>query len=1001
MESRASARYELLDRLADEFALQLRRGERPSLKEYMDRYPDLAADIAELLPTLVEIAQADQARNEAAAPPGTPTPRQIGDYRLVREIGRGGMGIVYEAEQISLGRRVALKILPLGALKSGKALERFKREARSAAQLHHTNIVPVFEVGQEGDVCFYAMQFIQGQGLDQVVEELRRRRSVGRNTVPESNREPATIAERLATGRFQTQPGPDAHLANAPTLSAPESGLDSGVWSPGPVTPPPAVPPTPSELSTLTDLKYYRRIAGLGIQLAEGLAYAHKQGILHRDIKPANLLLDTRGTLWITDFGLARAEGNADLTGTGEIVGTFRYMAPERFQGRGDVHSEIYSTGATLYELLTLTPLFTETDRQALMSRVLLDEPLPPRRVDPHIPRDLETIVLKATAKEPERRYATAEELAGDLRRFLDGEPIRARRTSAVERTRLWCRRNPAVAGLLGAILFLVCCLMVGSAVVAFRLNQQRLALAAAELDRTQKLYQTYQARVAQAYASSSSQRRGQRFGTLDVVREAAELVREGQMPRERLDELRNLATAALVLPDLRKLRSWKEVSSGSHGWVVDNELRLYAYRNAEGIISVRRFDTDRELGRLKGEDKLQFSPDGRFLLAQDDGSHFHVWDLSQSEPMLRREGEQNRLAFHPDSRHLLIQKSNGSLWLDDLASPQGTPVPIAELQPPAGGLTFDPAGKRLAVVQAGQAQIRDGRTGQVLAAIPEGQMEGAPAWHPSGNYLALISNRSSPEIQIWDVRRRTRVSGFKGSRGLRVRVQFTPDGERLLSTSEDGLVRLWDWRTGRQLLQQPGTTPLASQPAGHFFVQEEDQVSLFAVESGLEHRTFIQQSAAGEEVSYGEAIVHPGGRVLGVNTYESFENRLRLFDLETGEELAAVPQTLWRNVFLADGSLVTNGSQGLLRWPVHPADPGHWHVGPPKLLSLQHFVDMAADRTGEVIGQATGNGIFLVRSDGSTALMGPHIGAQHIAISPDGKYAATGVNGGEQAVKV
>ncbi len=175
-----SEQYDLLDQLAEEFAARFRRGERPALKEYTDRYPELADDIRELFPAMAKVEQAEgvrQAEDEeatGASRSANPTLTQVGDYRILREVGRGGMGVVYEAEQVSLGRRVALKVLPRQVSQDLKMLARFRREARSAAQLHHTNIVPVFEVGKDGEVSYYAMQFIQGQGLDLVIDELRR-----------------------------------------------------------------------------------------------------------------------------------------------------------------------------------------------------------------------------------------------------------------------------------------------------------------------------------------------------------------------------------------------------------------------------------------------------------------------------------------------------------------------------------------------------------------------------------------------------------------------------------------------------------------------------------------------------------------------------------------------------------------------------------------------------------------------------------------------------------
>src|SRR5205814_1149458 len=257
---------------------------------------------------------------------GKPLER-LGDYRILREVGRGGMGVVYEAEQLSLGRRVALKVLPAHALSGAQRLERFRREAKAAAKLHHTNIVPVFGVGEADGVSFYAMQFIRGEGLDRVLHDVRHLRQPHDGTVA-AEAETGTafgqsVAHSLAAGCFESDP---------PPVAAPSSSV-SGLSSVG-----------------RSDAGYYRSVARIALQVADALAYAHKQGVLHRDIKPSNLLLDLQGTLWITDFGLAKAEGTDELTHAGDIVGTIRFMAPERFEGESLPQSDIYSLGVTLYE---------------------------------------------------------------------------------------------------------------------------------------------------------------------------------------------------------------------------------------------------------------------------------------------------------------------------------------------------------------------------------------------------------------------------------------------------------------------------------------------------------------------------------------------------------------------------------------------------------------------------------------------------------------------------
>ncbi len=350
------------------------------------------------------------------------------------------MGVVYEAVQQSLGRHVALKVLPRSRADAG--LERFRLEARAAARLHHTNIVPVFGVGEDAGVHYFAMQYIRGQGLDQVVEELRRLRSAG--AAPASV-EP-TVAARLLGGTFEPP-------AAAPSTVAPPTSVLPDESS-SPSEPSTTTSPTSGSSSLLADEAssgrpdrvYFEGVSRIALQVADALAYAHAQGILHRDIKPSNIMLDTRGTAWVTDFGLAKADEGAGYTRTGDVLGTLRYMAPERFDGRSDPRGDVYALGATLYELLTLRPAFPEVDRPRLIELILRGEPAPPRSVDPRVPRDLEVICLKCLAKEPSRRYAGADALVEDLRRFCDGEPILARRAPAWEVAWKWANRRPAAA---------------------------------------------------------------------------------------------------------------------------------------------------------------------------------------------------------------------------------------------------------------------------------------------------------------------------------------------------------------------------------------------------------------------------------------------------------------------------------------------------------------------------------------------------------------------------
>jgi serine/threonine protein kinase/tetratricopeptide (TPR) repeat protein len=447
-----------IEQLADSFVARFRRGDRPSIEDYAAKHPELADEIREILPAIVALEQdmSIDAPTTGQVASGGPkasaaTPDRLGEYLILREVGRGGMGVVFEATQESLGRHVALKVLP-GTGLDGTHLERFRLEARAAARLHHTNIVPVFGVGESDGVHYYAMQFIRGQGLDIVIEELTRQRKASANGKAAVNRsgEEAkppvrTITDCLIADRF----------TGATTPPAGSAAEDSDVDASRATKPAPShlLASPPSDLSSAnSEGHFYRAAARVGLQVAEALSYAHGQGIVHRDIKPSNLLLDNKGVIWVTDFGLAKSEGSDGPTQTGDIVGTLRYMAPERFDGWSDPRTDVYALGATLYELLTLHPVYEESNRARLIERVLNDAPIPPRKHDRRIPRDLETIVLKALAREPSARYVTAQAMAEDVRRFLADKPIFARRSSPAERTWRWCRRNPAVASLLGML---------------------------------------------------------------------------------------------------------------------------------------------------------------------------------------------------------------------------------------------------------------------------------------------------------------------------------------------------------------------------------------------------------------------------------------------------------------------------------------------------------------------------------------------------------------------
>jgi eukaryotic-like serine/threonine-protein kinase len=365
---------------------------------------------------------------------------RLGDFQILREVGRGGMGVVYEAQQVSLNRRVALKVLLLHPAIDTSWVKRFRREARAAGRLHHTNIVPIYETGEQDGLHYFAMQLIPGAGLDAVIRQLRRAAPAPR-ALESTHRSATKGAGEFLDDSVQALLGTTPAAADAGRATTSAMGV---------AVPSLAGADSPSESRVRA---YWESVARVGTQAADALDYAHSQGVVHRDVKPSNLLLDADGIVWVTDFGLAKGAADVDdLTQSGDLLGTLRYAPPERFAGKSDARGDVYGLGLTLYELLTLRPAFNETDRSKLLEQVLHAVPPRPRQLVPSLPRDLETIVLKSIDRDPACRYQSAGDLADDLRRFLDDRPIRAQPMMWPERLWRSCRREPVTAVLLAAL---------------------------------------------------------------------------------------------------------------------------------------------------------------------------------------------------------------------------------------------------------------------------------------------------------------------------------------------------------------------------------------------------------------------------------------------------------------------------------------------------------------------------------------------------------------------
>jgi WD40 repeat protein/serine/threonine protein kinase/tetratricopeptide (TPR) repeat protein len=995
------------DLLAAERDARRRLGERPDGAEYAASDPELADWIGALLAA------------PAPRPPGRSlagaddTPSRLGDYRILREIGRGGMGVVYEAVQQSLGRHVALKVLRHASPSDWSHLERFRLEARAAARLHHTNIVPVFGVGECDGLHYYAMQYIPGQGLDVVIDALRGLRD-GPGAFDADNpghamasggddRTLTTFLTRAILTDGFAAPGPEPKSGTiAAGMAGGASASGDGLGS--------ELPPGRS------DAQSYRSIARIGLHVAGALAYAHAQGILHRDIKPSNLLLDAQGTVWVTDFGLAKAEGSDGLTHTGDVVGTLRYMAPERFDGRSDPRSDVYSLGATLYELLTLRPPFREPNRVKLIEQVLRQDPTPPRQLDRRIPRDLETIVLKAMAREPSRRYATAGALAEDLDRFLAGRPIRARRVSPWEQAWRWSRRNPGLAALSAALLLALAGGTIAASLLAARATSQARK-AGLEADRANRL-----AADLKAALDRSNRLSDEREASLkESHRHLAALHFErGQADCERGEVGPGL---------LRLVEAWRSaVAADDQAWQHAARAGLAAWlghhARLEGVFTHSR--------PVHG---VAFSPDGKTILTGCEDNVARLWDAAGrpiGEP-LRHQGRVLSVAFSPDGRVALTGSEDGTarLWDANSGRPIGRPLTHPNV---VNAVAFSPDGRTvLTGCDDGTARLWDATTGRPIGRpwMHQGEVN-AVAFSPDGR--TALTGSYDKTARLWDAAT-GRPMGRALSHGDRVlAVAVSPDGKSLLTGSHDKTARLWDAATGRPIgspwMHQGAVNAVAFSPDGKMALTggDDTMARLWDTATGrpigraMSHQGPIGAAAFGPDgrmiltgsddatarlwdaapVPFGLPMDHPG-RVRtaafspdGRRVVTGSEGRAaRIWDVATGRPLGrplthqgAVPSV----ALSPDGERALTGSDDRTArlWDANTGQP----IGPP----LPH------DRSVTAVALGPGGRVALAGcSDGDARLWDPIVGRPvgrltwhgarivAAAFSPDGTRVLTG----------
>jgi WD40 repeat protein len=885
-------------------------------------------------------------------------------YEILAELGRGGQSVVYKARQLRPERIVALKMLLSGPHAEARRRQRFLAEADAVARLHHPHIVQIYAVGWQDDQPFFALEYLEGGSLARYL-------------------------------KGQPQP--------------------------------------PSEAAALVET------------LARAVYYAHTQGVVHRDLKPGNVLLQRKSQRrddqaeqasgiagpelgWqlsdfnpkISDFGLAKHQ-RPDLTSTGVILGTPAYMAPEQACGGGaGPPADIYALGGILYELVTGRPPFQGATPLDTLAQVQTQEPVAPSQLHSRTYRDLSTICLKCLRKEPAHRYASALDLAEDLARFTRGEPIRARAVGPAERTWRWACRKPTLAALIASVALLLLLTAGISLGAAIRLSHLAGLARQAERDATEKLFRSS---LDEARALRLSGRSGQHYNGLRALRQAVASARALGLGPNELLEVRNEAIACLTKADLRIEQEWEGCPQGTNGLAFDTRYQRYARSQWDGTISLRRVADDMELLRIpatRADDldshvELLFGgADDQFLSAWYDsrpGRPLVVWELVHGEARqrLRVAHAEGICSFAPDGRSLVVGLPDKAVGVFDLA--QAREVRRFRVGWPPFMCAVHPVGRLVAVSSktGPGVELRDLSTGTLVRELRHepGAHGGACnglAWSSADATLAVAG--MDFRIHLWDAATGVHKGTLSGHEWEVTRVSFSRSGEFLASWGYDRTTRIWNARTGRQLVSHPHYYSVGFSPDDRIALAlvEGTRVRLCGVQAGQTCRSLYGLEGFIDSVAF-----NPDGRLLVGHSGSS----LGIWDVTTRQLVGRLPMRRWFGHAFEPGALLTVEDGRLRRWPLRQDSNGKMTLGTARVFDSRltadgirscWWLELPASAGSRLLVSTPRNELVLKpfdRPEEVTVLDANFPEASAVSVSPNGRWAAVGANGGSAGFRV